>query len=282
MYLRAEPDRGLGRAAPDRRVIDYQCSTNAVLVDDFAVGGYRIPLSRFDKLQKLVDDAEPHLKAGTPFSLALTGHTDKSGEERMNRGLSLARAVEVQEWLKGAGLPVHSVVGKGETSPLDPANTAAAFRRNRRVEIRVCLPKGTPTPTGLRPGLGGFSSLHDQFLQCEPDIVFIDGFNVGDYRLLPRHYEKLMKLLDKARNSKAAGLTVTLGLTGHTDNSGAERMNTGLSLMRAHEVQTFFTRQGVAVHDASGEGELKPRRPNTSPTNRALNRRVEILVCVPS
>jgi outer membrane protein OmpA-like peptidoglycan-associated protein len=100
--------------------------------------------------------------------------------------------------------------------------------------------------------------------------------------MLPRHYDKLMKVLQKARDSKGAGIKVSLGLTGHTDSSGAERMNAGLSLMRAHEVQTFFTRQGVAVHDASGEGELKPRRPNTSPANRALNRRVEIQVCVPS
>jgi outer membrane protein OmpA-like peptidoglycan-associated protein len=170
MYLRAERDWGLGRAAPDRRVIDYQCSTNAIVVDGFAVGDYRIPTRHFDKLTRLADDAEKHLKAGTPFSLSLTGHTDRSGEERMNRGLSLARAIEVQKWLAGAGLPVHNVTGKGETSPLDPANTAAAFRRNRRVEIRACLPKGTPPPAGL----SGFSALHDQFLQCEPDLVIGD------------------------------------------------------------------------------------------------------------
>lgn len=131
-------------------------------------------------------------------------------------------------------------------------------------------------------GLEGFAAPKDdlQVLQCEPDAEIIDGFVVGDYRLLPKHYEKLMKLLDKARASKGAGLTVSLGLTGHTDNSGKERMNSGLSLSRAHEVQTFFIRQGVPVHDVSGEGELNPRKPNDSPTHMAMNRRVEILMCV--
>ena len=57
MYLRAEPDRGLGRAAPDRRVIDYQCSTNAVIVDDFAVGGYQIPRSVYRLLRASPDPA---------------------------------------------------------------------------------------------------------------------------------------------------------------------------------------------------------------------------------
>ncbi len=135
--------------------------------------------------------------------------------------------------------------------------------------------------TGMGDRLGFAAPQDDvRVLQCEPDLEVIDAFIVGDYRLLPRHYEKLMKILDKARSSRAAGFPVSLGLVGHTDDSGKERMNSGLSLSRAHEVQTFFIRQGVQVHDASGEGELKPRVPNDSPTHRAMNRRVEIMVCV--
>lgn len=56
-----------------------------------------------------------------------------------NRELSAKRAVSVVDALAEGGVPPERLVaaGLGETHPLDPADTPEAYRRNRRVELRV-------------------------------------------------------------------------------------------------------------------------------------------------
>jgi len=106
----------------------------------------------------------------------------------------------------------------------------------------------------------------------------LDGFDVGDYRLKPGHYERLMTV---ARLMPGfTRMRLFLRIEGHTDRSGPDRMNEGLSLNRASEVQSFLTRScGPARIEVIGVGEVRPRASNDTTEGRRQNRRVEIRLC---
>lgn len=65
---------------------------------------------------------------------------------------------------------------------------------------------------------------------------------------------------------------------GHTDSSGTESYNQGLSERRANSVTSFLSARGVPYDRlrTEGMGELAPRATNDTEAGRQLNRRVEI------
>jgi len=67
---------------------------------------------------------------------------------------------------------------------------------------------------------------------------------------------------------------------GHTDSTGASADNVVLSRARAETVVATLVSLGVPPGQLSsiGYGESRPRVPDTTPTNQAINRRVEIQV----
>jgi outer membrane protein OmpA-like peptidoglycan-associated protein len=67
------------------------------------------------------------------------GHTDKQGSDRKNLELSQQRADSVRAYLLGKGVAAERLVAKGwgETKPVDPADTPAAYEANRRVEFVI-------------------------------------------------------------------------------------------------------------------------------------------------
>ena len=66
----------------------------------------------------------------------------------------------------------------------------------------------------------------------------------------------------------------------HTDNKGSEFYNQKLSQNRAASVVDYLIKQGVPLDRMKpvGFGEKRPKVPNTSEKNRAINRRVELHV----
>lgn len=71
-----------------------------------------------------------------------------------------------------------------------------------------------------------------------------------------------------------------IDVIGHTDSVGTQIYNAGLSERRAAAVAAYLQQQGVNpnILRSAGMGELDPVVPNTTDANRALNRRVEVLV----
>ena len=67
---------------------------------------------------------------------------------------------------------------------------------------------------------------------------------------------------------------------GHTDSTGTEEHNIGLSQRRADAVRYYLLDQGVpsAQVVARGYGESRPKATNDTPEGRQLNRRVEIRI----
>jgi len=69
-------------------------------------------------------------------------------------------------------------------------------------------------------------------------------------------------------------------VVGHSDSTGRADYNQALSEQRAHSVSEYFISQGVLPQrlGAYGYGENHPIADNSSPSGRALNRRVEIVL----
>ncbi|MGV6825962.1 MAG: OmpA family protein [bacterium] len=71
--------------------------------------------------------------------LDIVGHTDSTGPEGYNQGLSERRAQAVADYLSGKGVPSDSmsVSGMGETAPIADNGTREGRAQNRRVEIKT-------------------------------------------------------------------------------------------------------------------------------------------------
>jgi OOP family OmpA-OmpF porin len=69
----------------------------------------------------------------------IEGHTDSRGEAKYNLDLSQERAAAVRAYLidKGVAPKRLSSIGYGETKPLDPRETEAAWSQNRRVDFWI-------------------------------------------------------------------------------------------------------------------------------------------------
>lgn len=70
--------------------------------------------------------------------IVIVGHTDATGADTYNQGLSERRATSVADYLLGAGVPQASVVrvyGVGESQPVASNDTREGRAQNRRVDI---------------------------------------------------------------------------------------------------------------------------------------------------
>ncbi len=78
-----------------------------------------------------------------PWVLQIDGHTDKrpihTPRFPSNWELSAARAIAVANFLIQQGIPPNRVAARGfaEFQPLDPGDSEEAYRRNRRIEIKL-------------------------------------------------------------------------------------------------------------------------------------------------
>jgi chemotaxis protein MotB len=96
-----------------------------------------------DKLAGALADLEKQIPGDIAWVLRVDGHTDvrpiASAQYPSNWALSSARAISVVQYLIGKGIsPQHLVAaGFGEFQPLDTAQTEDAYRRNRRIELKL-------------------------------------------------------------------------------------------------------------------------------------------------
>ncbi len=96
-----------------------------------------------DKLAAALLDLEKQIPAEIAWVLRVDGHTDirpiASPQFPSNWALSAARAISVVQYLIGKGVsPQHLVAaGFGEFQPLDTDKTEDAYRRNRRLELKL-------------------------------------------------------------------------------------------------------------------------------------------------
>src|SRR5713101_7609984 len=96
-----------------------------------------------DKLAAALLELEKQIPAEIAWVLRIDGHTDvrpiASSQFPSNWELSAARAISAVQYLISRGVPARRLLaaGFGEFQPLDNDPTEEAFRRNRRIELKL-------------------------------------------------------------------------------------------------------------------------------------------------
>ncbi len=99
--------------------------------------------AELDKLANALLELEKQIPSEIAWVLRVDGHTDvrpTSGINfKSNWELSAARAISVVQYLISKGIsPQHLVAaGFGEFQPIDTARTEEAYRKNRRIELKL-------------------------------------------------------------------------------------------------------------------------------------------------
>ena len=84
-----------------------------------------------------------------------------------------------------------------------------------------------------------------------------------------------------AKRVKEENKNVYIEIQGHTDGVGTDAYNLRLGMVRAEAAKTYlYTQHGIPLHRTStfSYGESKPVAENDTPQNRAINRRITIVV----
>jgi outer membrane protein OmpA-like peptidoglycan-associated protein len=101
-------------------------------------------------------------------------------------------------------------------------------------------------------------------------------FDVNADKVKPASYATLKTIADILTEN----LGVKIKIIGHTDADGNDAANLDLSKRRAAAVKAELVKTfGIdpAIIDTDGKGELQPVAANDTPSNKALNRRVEFI-----
>jgi chemotaxis protein MotB len=100
--------------------------------------------AELDKLASALIDLDKQIPAEIAWVLRVDGHTDvrpilNSPVFKSNWELSSARAISVVQYLVSLGVPAQRLVAAGfaEFQPLDTAPTEEAYKRNRRIELKL-------------------------------------------------------------------------------------------------------------------------------------------------
>ncbi len=99
--------------------------------------------TELDKLAAAVVDLDKQIPAEIAWVLRVDGHTDvrpiSSPQFKSNWELSSARAISVVQYMISRGVPAQRLVAAGfaEFQPLDTYKTDEAYKRNRRIELKL-------------------------------------------------------------------------------------------------------------------------------------------------
>ncbi|WP_319583203.1 OmpA family protein [uncultured Pseudodesulfovibrio sp.] len=105
-------------------------------------------------------------------------------------------------------------------------------------------------------------------------VSFNLNFGFDKYQIT----DEMIPVLEQAKMILEESPTATYEISGHTDSTGTEAYNQGLSERRANSVMKWLTDNGIGADrlEAKGYGELSPKYDNGTKEGRKLNRRVEI------
>jgi outer membrane protein OmpA-like peptidoglycan-associated protein len=110
----------------------------------------------------------------------------------------------------------------------------------------------------------------------------IGGFRHRSATLEPHQQAALDRLAALITANPNPDVELEIEIAGHADTTGPDRFNVGLSEQRALAARNYLIEQhGVPeykIRSVSGRGESLPLVPERTEEDRALNRRVEIVV----
>jgi OmpA-OmpF porin, OOP family len=231
-----------------------------------------------------------------PHSQDTIGNLGLGAFYRINDTISLrgeARAIHNfdNNWWEGMALAGLQVVLGGHLSPEIPTPPPVE-------PAPAPAPEPTPVPPPApAPVDTDGDGVTDDIDQCPntPAAVVVDEkgcpkevvedlkmelrvfFDVNKSNIKDQYKPEIAKVAEKLKEFPTANAK----LEGHTDNTGARKLNERLSLARANAVKTMLTNEyGIAAERMSTEGFAadRPIAPNNTAEGRAMNRRVYAVI----
>ena len=101
---------------------------------------------QLDRLAATLQSVSREIPSSVDWILRIDGHTDRrpirTARFPSNWELSAARALSIVNYLVARGIPPHrlAAAGFGEFRPIDPGDSAEAYARNRRIELKLTGP----------------------------------------------------------------------------------------------------------------------------------------------
>ena len=128
---------------PDVRVVGDRFVFQSEVLFDVGQGTLsEAAKPELDKIAQALVQLNGEIPSDINWVMRVDGHTDirpTRGAFPSNWSLSAARAIAVVEYLVSKGVPPQRLLaaGFGEFQPLDTAQTEDAYRRNRRIELKL-------------------------------------------------------------------------------------------------------------------------------------------------
>ncbi|MEP7193463.1 MAG: OmpA family protein [Actinomycetota bacterium] len=189
----------------------------------------------------------------------------------------------VARWALFAAIPVLLLIiflawPNGSADPSSAAQTLPTPSSSASPDKTTPAP--TPTASAALPVIATAAPKSTPHVQAGKQLVLRSDvfFALNSAALTPRAKASVTALAAQMRGSTVTG---TIQINGYTDNLGTAAKNVALSNARALAVaqvlQTALAGQAVTLAP-QGFGQASPVAPNTTDANRALNRRVTIVL----
>mgnify|MGYP001809564278 CR=1 FL=1 len=159
--------------------------------------------------------------------------------------------------------------------------------QHKMIDLPKAFPAGCVKPDRLRFEYGAAMISNVRIAVGAPDMrnkLLTEGklvtygiyFDVNKDVVKPESYGTLKSIADVLKENP----DVKIKIIGHTDADGNDASNLDLSKRRALAVKNELVKNfgiDAARMDTDGKGETQPIAPNDNPSNKALNRRVELI-----
>jgi outer membrane protein OmpA-like peptidoglycan-associated protein len=189
----------------------------------------------------------------------------------------------------------RSLIANYELTNLTSGNLVASELTTDEGEFFVCLPAGFNY--GLNISAEGYLFYSENFpfdgeysdfqplvkdihlrriKEGEKLVLYNVLFDINSSDLMRQSEAELSKLLALMLNNPS----VTVEISGHTDDTGSKEYNQSLSEQRALAVVRYLSEHGVDNSRMThrGYGMTKPVADNIAPEGRRLNRRTEVMI----
>ena len=177
---------------------------------------------------------------------------------------------------KYAGCPIPDTDKDGINDEQDKCPTVAGLSRYNGCPIPDTDNDGVNDEVDKCPTESGISANNG----C-PDVQPIFTIAASTFKFTTGKSfltKKQLSALDAVAAALAKYTNVNIDLGGHTDNTGAERINAKLSINRANVVAKYLIKKGVDAKriNANGYSSTKPVADNKTKVGRSQNRRTEL------
>jgi len=176
------------------------------------------------------------------------------------------------------GCPVPDTDKDGIPDPQDACPTVAGLSRYKGCAIPDTDKDGVNDEIDQCPTIAGVA-VNNGCEDLQPKIDIIAAalkFEIGQVKIASKSLEGLDALVQIMTQYP----TISIVISGHTDNTGTRKINDRLSLLRAKKVQTYLVKKGLAENRTSliGMADTQPVASNATKEGKAQNRRADLTI----